>query len=376
MELLKQLYGIHSPSGKEKKIRTFIKNHIELNFPGVRVETDKAGNLLITKGLAENYPCLVAHMDQVQDYHSRDFTVVETEELLFGYSPSKRRHEGLGADDKNGIWVALKCLERFEVMKAAFFVEEEVGCGGSYSADISFFSDCRFVIQADRRGYKDLIVEIGRMEICSQSFIEAIHPEKFGYAPTDGMMTDVEALHDNGIGLSCINVSCGYYDPHTDHEFTVKKDLQNCLAFVQHIVEHCTKVYPQEVLPHRRWGYGVNNSYYDDPFDDWCGYCGYGQENEDMACEIIASHPDYTAEEAWEVYQTNFQDITQEEFIDMYNECCYTYYGVECSEERKPVKPRRKKKKAARKQLRESSDNCTMNYHFFVRPEQTVKKAI
>lgn len=373
MELLKQLYEIHSLSGKEKKIRNFITDYITQNIPDVRIETDKAGNLLLIKGQGESYPCLVAHMDQVQQNHSRDFTVVETDDILFGYSPSKRRYEGLGADDKNGIWIALKCLEKFEVLKVAFFVEEEVGCGGSYSADVTFFSDCRFVVEADRRGHKDLIVEIGRIEICSKMFIEAMHPERFGYAPTDGMMTDVEALYDNGVGLSCINVSCGYYDPHTDHEFTVKKDLQNCLAFVQHVVEHCTEVYPHEAVLDRRLAY---DGFHEDYYNGGCGYSGNGQENEDMTCEIIASHPDYTAEEAWEVYQTNFQGITQEEFIDMYNECCYDFFGLECPEERRPVKPRRKKKKAARKQLRESSDNYTMNYHYFVRPKQTEKKAI
>lgn len=345
MELLKQLYEIHSPSGKEKKIRTFIKKHISRNIPGVRVEMDKAGNLLITKGQADNYPCLVAHMDQVQDLHSPDFTVVETNEMLFGYSPSKRRHEGLGADDKNGIWVALKCLERFEVLKAAFFVEEEVGCAGSYSADIAFFNDCRFVVEADRRGHKDLIVEIGRMEICSPEFIEAIGPEQFGYAPAEGMMTDVEALYDNGVGLSSINVSCGYYDPHTDHEFTVKKDLLNCLTLVQHIVEHCTEVYPHEAVLDCRRGYGVYDDFYDDFYNGGCGYCGYGQENENMACEIIDSHPDYTAEDAWEAYQTNFQGILCEEFIDMYKKCWLTYYGVACPEEAKPANLCRRKGK-------------------------------
>ena len=375
MELLKQLYGIHSSSGKEKKIRTFIEKHIARHISGASVRTDKAGNLFVTKGQADSYPCLAAHMDQVQEHRSGDFTIVETDDILFGYSPSKRRHEGLGADDKNGIWVALKCLEEFEVLKVAFFVAEEVGCRGSYAADIAFFSDCRFVVEADRRGYKDLIVEIGCMRICNETFIEAVQPARFGYAPADGMMTDVEALHNNGIGLSCVNVSCGYYDPHTDHEFTVKKDLQNCLAFVSYIVEHCTEVYPHEIVQERWSGYGA---YDDDLFDDCgCGYCGYGQENEDMACEIIASHPDYTAEEAWEVYHTNFPDLMREEFLYLYENCWLTYYGMESPRKAKPEKSRRKKKKAAQKQIRKtSSGGDTLNYHYFMRPAETVKKTI
>ena len=45
-----------------------------------------------------------------------------------------------------------------------------------------------------------------------------------------GMMTDVLELKERGLGVSCINLSCGYYEPHSDEEFTVKKDLLNCLT--------------------------------------------------------------------------------------------------------------------------------------------------
>ena len=79
-----------------------------------------------------------------------------------------RRLEGLGADDKNGIWIALKCLEQFPVLKIAFFKEEEIGCGGSSVADMSFFKDCRYCIQADRKGSSDLITSIGVTDLCSQ----------------------------------------------------------------------------------------------------------------------------------------------------------------------------------------------------------------
>ena len=301
MELLKQLYGIHSPSGKEKEIRTFRQKHITRNIPGAHVRTDKAGNLFVAKGRAESYPCLVAHMDQVQQHRSRNFTVVETDDILFGYSPSKRRYEGLGADDKNGIWIALKCLEEVAVLKVVFFVEEEIGCRGNYAADIAFFNDCRFVVEADRRGHKDLIVEIGDMDICSQAFIEAIQPERFGYAPADGMMTDIEALHDNGIGLSCVNVSCGYYEPHTDHEFTVKKDLLNCLALVQHIIEHCTEIYTYRPTYH---GYNLR-------FDDY-------DFQTDMMFDIMMAHPDYTPQDAWDTYCMNFPELSRNEFLDIY----------------------------------------------------------
>ncbi len=70
MELLKKLYQIYSPSGKERAMTKFIWDYVK-RIPGVKLETDKIGNLYITKGDAESYPCIAAHLDQVQRLHSK-----------------------------------------------------------------------------------------------------------------------------------------------------------------------------------------------------------------------------------------------------------------------------------------------------------------
>ena len=217
MELLKKLYKVYSPSGKERTMIKFIWNYTK-RITGTKVETDAAGNLYITKGEAESYPCIVAHLDQVQRLHSKDFTIVETGEIIFGYSSQNKRQEGLGADDKNGIWIALKCLRKYDSLKLAFFVSEEVGCVGSGKAVMDFFNDCRFVIQPDRRGYQDIINKIGWTSLCSPEFLQAAGYKRFGYRETHGMMTDVQELKERGLQVSCINLSCGYYEPHTAYE--------------------------------------------------------------------------------------------------------------------------------------------------------------
>lgn len=259
MKLLKELYEVYSPSGGEKKIKRYIKRWVGNNVRDAVIRKDNQdGNIYITRGKSETYPCVVAHLDQVQKNHSHDFKAVETEDIIFGYSPSKRSKEGLGADDKNGIWIALKCLEEFDCIKVAFFVGEEVGCVGSGRCDISWFGDCRYIIEPDRRGAHDLITNIsGR--ICSVEFENAIDGALFGYVPTAGMMTDVLELGERGVGLSCINLSCGYYEPHTDDEYTVKIDLINCLNFVRHIIRNVTDVYPYEYSYSYR---SVYSSYY------------------------------------------------------------------------------------------------------------------
>lgn len=265
MELLKQLFCIHSKSGKEGKIRKFIWNWVRQTVPDAKIECDKPGNLYITKGKSTTFPCIVAHLDQVQERHSKDFIAYEAEDIIIGFSPKRREQQGLGADDKCGIWISLKCLQKFEALKLAFFVGEEVGCKGSGKANMAFFDDCRFVIEPDRRGQDDLITQISWTPLCSDDFLKDIGFKKFGYKETEGMMTDIEALKDNGLMLSCINLSCGYYRPHTNEEFVYKPALLNCLAFVEHIIKTCTKVYPHI----DNTSYYERQNYYGDIYDDY-----------------------------------------------------------------------------------------------------------
>lgn len=279
MELLKSLYEIHSPSGNEKKLKRFIKKWVADNIEGVECTWDNAGNVYFVKGESETYPVVVAHLDQVQKAHAKDFKAVITEDIVFGYSPSEKEYQGLGADDKNGLWIALKCLETFDVIKVAFFVGEEIGCVGSSKCDMNFFADARFVVEPDRRGGNDLITEISGYDIASEAFLNAFDYASFGYKKTSGLMTDVLELTERGVGVACINMSCGYYNPHSDEEFTVIADLLNALDLVEHIITVCTDVYKHEATYSYRsynskWSryYGCGYGYDMDDYQDWEGY--------------------------------------------------------------------------------------------------------
>lgn len=312
MKLLKQLFKIYSPSGKEGYMTKFIKGFCK-RIPDAKFEKDQVGNIYITRGESETYPCIVAHLDQVQKIHSKDFKAYETDAIIFGYSVKHKRFEGLGADDKNGIWIALKCLESYDCIKIAFFVGEEIGCVGSSKANMEFFNDVRFVIEPDRRERNDLITSISGMELCSEEFINDTGYARFGYKPTDGLMTDVMELKERGLGVSSINLSCGYYSPHTGNEFVVKKDLLNCLNFVRHIIETCTKIYHHTC-------------------EDWYGRSRFGKEYEYweqynevsiIIDDVVNRYPGVTAEmlkERYGYYYDLLEISDFEEILDVYNE--------------------------------------------------------
>lgn len=302
--LLKKLYAIHSPSGKEERMVKFLSSYLK-TIPGVGLGQDKYGNLYAWKGEADSYPCIVAHMDQVQHIHSKDFKAIETRDIIFGYSAMNHQIEGPGCDDKNGIFLALEALKAFDCLKVVFFREEETGCRGSSDCEMAFFEDCRFVVQCDRKGNSDLITSIGCMDLCSEKFIQDVAPEQWGYQEATGMMTDVEALKERGLSVSAVNISCGYYNPHTDEEITVKRDLEKCWRLVQHIIEDCTEVYPHEA---------GDNSFL--IYDEW--------EIEEDIHSILQQNPTLTADDLFDMYQTNYPMLTAEDFKRIVDD--YRYY--------------------------------------------------
>lgn len=235
MERLIALYNIASPSGREKAMIKYIIS--ELKRMNVSYTLDKLGNIYAVKGRKSTYPCVVAHTDEVHTRKTGTYgAYIVNDSMIIGYHFKQKRMTGIGADDKNGIWICLKCLEEFKVMKCVFFVREETGCIGSRNADMSFFSDCRYVLQCDRKGSRDLITRINGTQLCSDEFLEAITPQRFGYSTTQGLSTDVQTLRQNGLDISCVNISCGYYEPHTDREYTIIDDLYKCYRFVRHII--------------------------------------------------------------------------------------------------------------------------------------------
>lgn len=312
--LLKKLYAIHSPSGKEDKMIAFLVSYLK-SLPGnIKLGKDSFGNLYAMKGESETYPCIVAHLDQVQRNHPRDFRAIETRDIIFGYSAKEHSIFGLGADDKNGIIICLEAIKKYDCMKVVFFKEEETGCHGSSRAEMKFFDDCRYVIQCDRRGNSDLITNIGCSDLCSEKFIQDIDPEKWGYKEETGMMTDVDALKERGLSVSAINMSCGYYNPHSDEEITVKRDLEKCWKFVQHIIEDCTETYPHEVGENGCYGY----------YDEW--------EIEDEIHSIIQQDPTMTASDLYDTYQPNFPMLKLKDFERIVEEY-HQWYGESDEEE-------------------------------------------
>lgn len=253
-ELLKDLYLIDHPSGSEHEMITFIINYC-YKIPNIKFEIDHYNNLFITKNTnnPKTYPCLIAHTDQIQTNSGR-YEIHESNGIIYGRHKLTKTRCSIGADDANGICVALQMLQVIPDLKVIFTVEEELGAKGAEEVcfNTDFLCNIRYFLQADRRGSSDLIVHTNGIDVASDEFIADLKPimEAYGYKKNYGTYTDVGEIVSE-TGISGVNISCGYMKEHTVNEYCVLKDLENCLNFIYDIIQtlNSDKIYKIEILP-------------------------------------------------------------------------------------------------------------------------------
>ena len=247
MELLFKLYRIYSPTGHEWSMICAVQDYLAAHVSGAKVRIDDWGNIYITKGEpSKGFPTLCCHLDQAQKIHSEDFEVRRDGDIIYGWSDSRKAREGLGADDKNGIWVCLKALVMCDRLKVFMSVGEEKGCWGSNRADMSFFRDSLYILEPDCKGGVEIRTLLKGVPCASPEFENALEAEKSGYVITEGKTTDILPLTLSGVGVSCANIPVGYHNPHKDEEYCDIIELQRCLGFVKHTVKNLTQRFTHE----------------------------------------------------------------------------------------------------------------------------------
>lgn len=234
-----RILEIQSKSTHEEAMKEHIINVCK--SLGVSVKSDKKGNLYVSKGEGHT-PGIVCHIDTVHAINPN----IDKIQLLYstdgdrvmGFDPDKLAPTGIGGDDKVGIYIALRCIEKFENIKAAFFVEEEIGCIGSKNSITSHWENTSFILECDRRGHDDFVNSISGTKMYGEEFSKDIAPilKEHGYSETTGGLTDVLALKSH-VDIPMANMSCGYHKPHTDNEYIVLSQVENTMNMVFEIME-------------------------------------------------------------------------------------------------------------------------------------------
>ena len=224
------------------------KNKIDYKF-------DKKGNVYLTKGeLAEGefYPCVTSHMDTVQD-KAKPYALAGAELPLRtrrtkSTTTDEVRHEiyidgqGIGADDKLGVYISLQLMKKFDKIKAAFFVEEEIGMQGSKELDKDFFNDVAYVIGWDSPDLIRGAWKCSGTQLFSKDFYvkhlkdiikdwgyddKALHSEPF---------TDVIQIREK-TGITCMNFGNGGYLAHSPNEYLVIEHVDHATGMGEDIIK-------------------------------------------------------------------------------------------------------------------------------------------
>jgi tripeptide aminopeptidase len=248
---LMEVLAVQTSVLDDTKMSAYIKTKLaELD---VEVQEDNYGNIYVTKGTSSMYPCLIAHTDTVHPIISK-FHLFRDEDILFAFNPSTGKQTGIGGDDKVGVFILLQALVDIPSMKAVFYRHEETGChGSSYSIKNhkDWYADCGYIIEPDRRGSTDAITNSGGIKITSPGFINDIMPfmEKYGYSEAIGIFTDVDTLVTHEVGISAINLSCGYHNPHGSSEIVSISEVNIAYNLIfDMVIANPNKQYPHAVV--------------------------------------------------------------------------------------------------------------------------------
>ncbi len=232
---LVELCHIQSCSTNEKLMVLYLDQ--QLRELGLEYTIDGVGNIIVTKGISNTYPCVVSHMDTVHKFVSKHKLRITKKRQLF--AESGKNPTGIGGDDKCGIFSCLYLLKALPIVKIVFFTQEESGCKGSNQIDKLFFDDCRYIIQLDRKGCNDFLDTKYNQKTVSHSFSSEIGKLKkeYKFKSGEGSITDSVNLWMDGIGISCVNISSGFYHPHTKSEYINVNELWHSVKFTKEMIK-------------------------------------------------------------------------------------------------------------------------------------------
>lgn len=167
----------------------------------------KYRRVLITKdyivAVGEIPIALVAHMDTVFQKPVENLYYDARKGVL--WSP-----EGLGADDRAGVFAILKILQSGLRPSVIFTVDEEKGgLGAAALSEITCpIPNLKYMIELDRRGTNDCVF----YDCYVPEFIDYV--ESFGFCEQWGSFSDISYLMP-GWEICGVNLSVGYEDEHS-----------------------------------------------------------------------------------------------------------------------------------------------------------------
>ncbi len=196
------------------------------NYRGVVYAQNK---FILVRGAAP--VMLVAHLDTVHQMPVRDIYKSDNGNILM--SP-----QGIGGDDRCGVYALAKIYNVATVKPYLLFTcDEEIGgigaewfCRAHNDKRLPPELDVlKFIVEIDRRGSNDAV------------FYGCANPEfedyifSFGFKFAHGSFSDISVIAPE-LNIAAVNLSSGYYNAHTPHEYINRSELENTIERVIEII--------------------------------------------------------------------------------------------------------------------------------------------
>lgn len=226
-----------------------LKKYVETELKNTHTDITVADGFVFAKGTIP--VLLVAHMD----------TVHKLLPSLFVYDFEKDSvscSEGIGGDDRCGIYMILEIVKNYNC-SVLFCEDEEIGGIGARKftkTDLAkeLVSQFNYAIELDRRGSNDAV-----FYDCDNEDFEEFITKDF-YKTAFGSYSDISTVAPF-LKCAAVNLSCGYYNAHTEKEYVVLNEMERSMEEVCRILERTTEKDKFEYIEGTSY-YGSYGSYY------------------------------------------------------------------------------------------------------------------
>ncbi len=191
-----------------------------------------------------NPAMLVAHMDTY-------FQTPPWEFFFHGRDQTLTSPQGLGADDRAGIIAILEIIKnRLSFPDILFTDLEEVGSIGAQEAaeKLKSIVKVNFIIQLDRQGENEAVFYDCENQVFKK------HILAFGYKEAPGTRTDICVLCPKW-DVAGVNLSIGYYHPHSTGEYLNLIHLEKNISRIQLILDKI----PAKVYSYQPYDYIISS---------------------------------------------------------------------------------------------------------------------
>ena len=213
---------------------------------------------------------LVAHLDTVHEEPVK--TICASEDYNILMSP-----QGIGGDDRCGVMALLKAYELSEKKPYLLFTcYEEIGGVGAEAFAVEYVSgklpdeldELKLIIEIDRKGKRDAVYYD-----CHNAEFENYITSK-GFKTAFGSFSDISVIAPE-LGVAAVNLSSGYYNPHTLHEYINLKYLSQTISKVVEIIAEIDDLPKFEYVEDKHNRHTIKNIFKDTGYDFYDVNYGY-----------------------------------------------------------------------------------------------------